>query len=341
MSGYWRSKLQVHGIPLPLTPFKLLDGELRRPVVVCKLDHQKLLLSEKHYNMVDSFFHIIQMSEMCPSYYYIVNLGSGSALTVGKDGEVLMKPFKNDLDVWEVIPSSTFTNGNYVLQEVRTHRYLARSCNSGEGFSTIITLPPERQIELRHMWMFSFMEGEVKGIPPTQTLFKLQNQITGRFLYGNTSGVKTISGSYLDTPVMTRMDLHFRLIAPRARNMCFLSAYLIESVGTSQFLSVENVIKDEPHNGTVVKLATLNEENLNQFWMITARASSLGPYVFRIQNCGTEGVLVSGIPDTASVQCVSDVHLLNPHNGPFQSWTFLLESTLHDGTEIVSCTKVH
>ncbi|KAL2653706.1 hypothetical protein R1flu_021834 [Riccia fluitans] len=300
----------VKGIPLPHTPFKLIDGEYGRSISLADEDTKKPVLSRKDRNTIGSFFQLVA-SPMFDGCYHILSIENGLALAdEGKDGHLVMEPLaeKEELQVWEIIASKTFEDGNYMIQNQQTRCFLV-SCPFEEE-SSVYTFPDEQEIK-RHMWSFSFTEGDFQGIPPTQTLFTYMNLGTGRYLCGD-----SLSGHvYLRGKRCERKYLHFRLVAPRARVEWYPSAYLVESVYTSKFLSASSPTEDEL---AAVKLDTLNEDDLNQFWIILPSRYSEGTY--RLRNCGTKGVLLNGTTSMATVF----TDLVSSKRNPYQDWIFCL-----------------
>ncbi|KAL2653702.1 hypothetical protein R1flu_021830 [Riccia fluitans] len=289
MSGNSRSRLTVQGIPLPFTPFQLVDEELHSPISARSGEHYpaELVHSRANLSTVQTFFLLVPVD--INAHYYILNLGTRRALCVGNEGHVLMRPVDRQPDIWEIIPSTTFPEGRYLLKKLNGYQYLTKGniVNREESSCVITTSPQEQGLESRQTWMFSFIEGDLKGIPPTQTLFKLRNVGTERFLcMRNDTVLRSISPG--DAPVAEpNMDPLFRLVAPRARHILFPSAYLIESVKTNQFLSHKR-----EDNRDVLNLENRDDENHNQFWEIVAWGPSFGAYIFR--NCDTDCVLLNG-----------------------------------------------
>ncbi|KAL3685700.1 hypothetical protein R1sor_003722 [Riccia sorocarpa] len=306
----------VQGVPLPSTPFKLINGLSGKPVSASDFENvsrgRPLPSKGMPCKTLAGFFQLQPVGLWSPAYR-ILNLQTSQALSQGNSREstyskVIMQPINENAretrDVWEIIPSNFFPYGSYLVQNANTGWQLAWDSSPN---SRLMIVDPRFHLEKefnedhkRRIWMFSVIEEgfPTLGIPPTQTLFKLKNVGTGEF-------IRADSRSSCIVPYkrkMERMDLQFRLVAPRERLVLYPSSYLIESVSSSKFLCVRTWTKGDKRDEVLVKFETLNEGDIRQHWTIVAseRSSEEGSYV--VTNCGTDAGLRyevdRGIADT-------------------------------------------
>ncbi|KAL3685707.1 hypothetical protein R1sor_003729 [Riccia sorocarpa] len=288
-------KAEALGIPPPEVPFRLRDGKFGKTVTVltstsdkpADVDLEPGVILCKNGSTLDSSFQLTPRILPSSESYHILNLRSGLALTEEEGGELVAKRLnsENERQAWCIIASKIFPDGSYYVQNYRTKRFLLFSpLEEVNRIRTGVLVKGMNAKQRIFIWSFSFsMEGGSvsRGIPPTQTQFRLMHLGTGRFLRGGNWPV-------MEEEVNEFTELHFRLVAPKRQSEKNIMAYLIQSVYASHFLTASVQNGEEFDSGNIEALK-MDEGDLHQFWDIIPSNVPVGSY--RIRNCCTKGYL--------------------------------------------------